>query len=84
MIAVTGGPEFTFSDVAIVNQAPPTSDPDDQVELPVMRGYGAGQVARSTVILAAETLALEAWRQQGIPRLKSCRATWSPIMRRRR
>lgn len=67
-IAVTAGPEFTFSDVAIVNQAPPTSDPDDQVELPVMRGYGAGQVARSTVILAAETLALQAWREQGHPK----------------
>ncbi|WP_248306425.1 autotransporter assembly complex protein TamA [Devosia oryzisoli] len=67
-IVVTAGPLFTFNDVAIVNQAPPTSDPDDQVELPVMRGYGAGEVARSSVILAAEQLALQAWREQGHPK----------------
>ena len=64
-IAVTAGPLFTFKDVAIVNQAPPTADPADQVDLPALRGFGAGQVARSSVILAAEQLALEAWRQQG-------------------
>lgn len=64
-IAVTVGPEFTFGNVAIANQAPPTSDPDDQVDLPVLRGYGAGQVARSSVILAAEQLAVQAWQQQG-------------------
>lgn len=68
VVAVTTGPIFTFNDVAIANQAPPTSDPGDQVELPVMRGYGAGQVAKSSVILTAEQLALEAWRQQGYPK----------------
>ncbi|MFC3703529.1 autotransporter assembly complex family protein [Devosia honganensis] len=64
-IAVSAGPLFTFGNVYIVNQAPPTDDPGDQVELPVMRGFGAGEVARSAVILRAEQLALEAWRQQG-------------------
>lgn len=64
-ISVSAGPEFTFNNVVIANQAPPTSDPDDQVDLPVLRGYGAGQVARSSVILAAEQLALQAWQQQG-------------------
>uniref|UniRef100_UPI0040571980 autotransporter assembly complex protein TamA n=1 Tax=Devosia polycyclovorans TaxID=3345148 RepID=UPI0040571980 len=64
-IAVTAGPLFRFGDVAIVNQAPPTADPYDQVDLPVLRGYGVGEVARSAVILRAEQLALEAWRQQG-------------------
>lgn len=64
-IAVTTGPLFTFNDVAIVNQAPLTADPDDQVELPALRGFAAGQVARSSVILAAEQLALAAWREQG-------------------
>lgn len=64
-VAVTVGPVFTFNNVAIANQAPETSDPGDQVELPVMRGYGAGQVARSSVILAAEQLAVQAWQQQG-------------------
>ncbi len=64
-IAVTAGPEFRFSTVTIENQAPPTNDPDDQVDLPAMRGFGAGEVARSAVILRAEQLALEAWRQLG-------------------
>lgn len=64
-IAVTAGPLFTFNNVAIVNQAPATSDPHDEVDLPVMRGYGAGQVARSSVILTAEQLAVQAWQQQG-------------------
>jgi translocation and assembly module TamA len=64
-IAVSTGPQFTFRSVSIANQAPPTDDPGDQVELPVLRGYAAGQVARSSVILTAEQLALQAWRQQG-------------------
>ncbi|MGV3576448.1 MAG: autotransporter assembly complex protein TamA [Devosia sp.] len=64
-IAVSAGPVFTFNSVNIANQAPVTSDPDDQVDLPVLRGFGAGQVARSSVILAAEQLAVQAWQQQG-------------------
>lgn len=64
-IAVTTGPLFTFNDVAVVNQAPPTDDPEDQVELPVLRGFASGQVAKSSVILTAERLALAAWQEQG-------------------
>lgn len=64
-VAVTTGPLFRFGNVAIVNQAPPTADPADQVDLPVLRGYGTGEIARSAVVLRAEQLALEAWRQQG-------------------
>jgi translocation and assembly module TamA len=64
-IAVTTGPLFRFNSVSIANQAPPTSDPNDQVELPVLRGYGRGEIARSSVVLGAELLAVEAWRQQG-------------------
>jgi translocation and assembly module TamA len=64
-VIVDPGPLFRFSQVRIVNEAPFTNDPDDQV-LPVSEiGYAAGEVARSTVIQRAETLALEAWRQQG-------------------
>lgn len=65
VISVSAGPLFRFSDVVIQNQAPPTSDPDDQVDLPAVRGFGIGEVARSPVILRAEQLALDAWRQQG-------------------
>lgn len=64
-VTVDPGPLFTFNTVNIVNQAPPTGDPDDQVEAPVHAGFGAGEVARSSVVLRAERLALEAWRQQG-------------------
>lgn len=64
-IVVSAGPLFRFANVNIVNQAPPTDDPGDQVDLPVMRGFGAGEVARSAVILRAEQLALEAWRELG-------------------
>lgn len=64
-IVVDPGPLFRFNSVNIVNQAQPTSDPDDYVEPPSSRGFGAGEIARSSVILAAEQLTLEAWRQQG-------------------
>ena len=64
-IMVSAGPLFRFANVNIVNQAPPTDDPDDQVDLPVMRGFGSGEIARSAVILRAEQLALEAWRELG-------------------
>lgn len=65
IIAVDPGPLFHFSGMAIANQAPATDNPDDQVELPLSIGFGAGEPARSSVILRAEQLALEAWRQQG-------------------
>jgi translocation and assembly module TamA len=64
-IAVNPGPLFHFNSVNIVNQAPPTSDPGDFVELPSTAGYGGGQVAKSSVILKAEQLAVAAWQQQG-------------------
>lgn len=64
-VSVDPGPLFTFNSVNIANQAPATSDPEDHVDLPVLRGFGAGQVARSSVILAAEQLAVQAWQQQG-------------------
>ena len=64
-ILVSAGPLFRFANVNIANQAPPTDDPDDQVDLPVMRGFGSGEIARSAVIVRAEELALEAWRQLG-------------------
>lgn len=64
-VVVEPGPEFRFDRVAIVNRASPTDDPDDQVDPPELIGYGRGEVAKAGVILRAEALALEAWRQQG-------------------
>lgn len=67
-IVVDPGPQFRFNSVNIVNQALPTSDPYDQVEPPANAGFGVGEIAKSSVILRAEQLALEAWRQQGYPK----------------
>jgi translocation and assembly module TamA len=64
-IVVDPGPLFHFNRVSLVNQAAATTDPDDQVDPPSSIGFGAGEVARSSVILRAEQLALEAWRQLG-------------------
>lgn len=64
-IVVEPGPLFRFKSVNIVNTAPPTSDPFDMVPMPSTRGFGSGEVARSGIIVQAEKLALEAWRQQG-------------------
>ncbi|WP_375451282.1 autotransporter assembly complex family protein [uncultured Devosia sp.] len=64
-ILVTPGPLFRFNRVQIVNQAPPTEDPGDYVDPPSKEGYGAGEIARSSVVLKAEQLAVEAWRQLG-------------------
>ena len=64
-IQVNPGPLFHFNNVTILNQAPLTQDPNDFVEPPSSLGYGAGEIAKSSVVIKAEQLALEAWRQQG-------------------
>jgi translocation and assembly module TamA len=64
-VTVEPGPEFRFQRVAIINRAPLTDDPGDQVDPPETIGYGSGEVAKAGVVLRAEALALEAWRQQG-------------------
>ncbi|SFZ86341.1 autotransporter secretion outer membrane protein TamA [Devosia enhydra] len=67
-VTVDPGPEFRFERVTISNRAPLTDDPDDIVDPPESVGYGRGEVAKAGVILRAEQLALEAWRQQGFAR----------------
>jgi translocation and assembly module TamA len=64
-IVVDPGPLFRFNSVNIVNQALPTAEPGDYVEPPSQVGFGVGEIAKSSVILRAEQLALEAWRQVG-------------------
>ncbi|PWV95354.1 autotransporter secretion outer membrane protein TamA [Hoeflea marina] len=64
-ITVTPGPVFTLREAAIVNQAPPPVDRDDEVALPRDEGFASGEIARSGAILRAERLSVEAWRQQG-------------------
>lgn len=65
IITVEPGPLYRFNEANIVNQAPPTDDPRDQVPLPFDEGFAPGQEAPSGVIRRAERLAVEAWRQQG-------------------
>lgn len=65
IITVEPGPLYRFNQATIANQAPQTDDPRDQVPLPFDEGFATGEDARSGVILRAERLAVEAWRQQG-------------------
>ena len=64
-IVVDPGPLFTFGSIEIVNRAPPTNDAGDIVQPVEEVGFASGQVAKSTVVLAAEQLAVKAWEQQG-------------------
>jgi translocation and assembly module TamA len=68
VITVDPGPLFHFNRLQVVNAAPLTTDPGDVVELPAERGFGVGETAKSSVILAAEKLAVEAWQEQGYPK----------------
>lgn len=65
VLRVDAGPLFRFGNVKITNRAPLISDAGDQVEQPEIAGFGAGLVARATVVGRAEQLAVDAWRQQG-------------------
>ncbi len=56
VIDIALGPQFTFGEIAIAPLAPGTELPAD---------FAPGQPARSTVVRAALTAALEAWRDQG-------------------
>jgi translocation and assembly module TamA len=64
-VTVSPGPVFLFDKASIINRAPPPFYRNDRVPLPEDEGFARGEVARSTVILQAEQLSLEAWRQQG-------------------
>jgi translocation and assembly module TamA len=65
VVSVDTGPLFTFGEARIVNQAPPPRDRRDEVDDPAEEGFLRGEEARSGVVLRAERLAVEAWRQQG-------------------
>ena len=64
-VSIDPGPEFLFGEAAIVNQAPPPQSWRDEVDDPREEGFATGEIARSTAILRAERLSVEAWRQQG-------------------
>ncbi|MDF1599840.1 autotransporter assembly complex protein TamA [Mesorhizobium sp. YIM 152430] len=65
VVSIDPGPEFRFGEASIINEAPPPQSFRDEVDDPRDEGYAPGEVARSTAILRAERLSVEAWRQQG-------------------
>lgn len=69
-LRVDPGPLFHFDRIGIANRAPDAVDAGDWVEPPETIGFGAGEVARSTTIVQAESLAVEAWRQLGYAEAK--------------
>lgn len=69
-VTVNPGPIFLFGETSIVNRAPPPANRNDHVKLPEEEGFRPGEAARSGVILSAERLSVEAWRQQGFAKAK--------------
>lgn len=65
VLRVDAGPLFRFGNVKITNRAPLTTEAGDEVEQPEIAGFGAGLVAKATVVGRAEQLAVDAWREQG-------------------
>jgi translocation and assembly module TamA len=65
VVSIDPGPEFRFGEASIINEAPPPQSWRDEVDDPRDEGYAPGEIARSTAILRAERLSVEAWRQQG-------------------
>ena len=65
VVTIDPGPLFHFGRAEIVDQAPMPVDDDDEVDRPERKGFASGEVARSGVVLLAERLSVEAWRQQG-------------------
>ncbi len=66
-ILIEPGPVYRFGQAEIVNQAPFTDDPKDQVPLPEDVGFQTGETAKAGAVRRAEKVAREAWRQQGYP-----------------
>lgn len=67
---VEPGPLFRFGRIGIVNRAPADVSPDDQVEAPESIGFAVGDVARSSLIVRTESLAIAAWQQLGYAEAK--------------
>ncbi|TPW26486.1 outer membrane protein assembly factor [Pararhizobium mangrovi] len=74
-VVVTAGPDFTFGDANVVNAAPPPTTYRDKVDSPKSAGFARGEPARSGVVLKANQLATNAWRQQGYPKAKIAEQT---------
>lgn len=69
-VKVEPGPLFHFGRIGISNQASTAVAPDDMVASPTSIGFANGEIARSSLIVRAEALAVEAWQQLGYPEAK--------------
>jgi translocation and assembly module TamA len=69
-LRVDPGPLFHFGRIGIANAAPAARAADDEVELPKSIGFATGEVAKSSLIVRAESLAVEAWQQLGYAEAK--------------
>jgi translocation and assembly module TamA len=69
-VKVEPGPLFHFGRIGISNAASAAVAPDDMVTTPQSIGFANGEIARSSLIVRAESLAVEAWRQLGYPEAK--------------
>jgi translocation and assembly module TamA len=69
-LRVDPGPLFRFGRIALANQAPAATSADDEIAAPASIGFTSGDVAKSTVIVRAESLAVEAWQQLGFAEAK--------------
>ena len=68
VVVVSPGPRYLLGQASIINMAPETFDPADEVELPLDIGFETGQLARADIVKRAANLSIEAWRQQGYPK----------------
>ena len=69
-VRVEPGPLFRFGRIGIANAAPDAVSPDDEVTPPISIGFATGEVARSSLVVRAESLAVEAWQQLGYAEAK--------------
>jgi translocation and assembly module TamA len=69
-LRVDPGPLFHFGRIGIANQAPTAVAPGDEVQAPESVGFSTGEVAKSNLIVRAESLAVEAWQQLGYAEAK--------------
>lgn len=69
-VKVEPGPLFHFGRIGISNEASSAVAPADMVASPASIGFTNGEIARSSLIVRAESLAVEAWQQLGYPEAK--------------
>lgn len=68
LVTVKPGAPYLLGRTLIINQAPDTFDPEDQLDPASEIGFASGELARADVVQQAADLSINAWRQQGFPK----------------